>query len=124
MKFLITTLALFSSTLLFLTSCGDDNAITTTDLTGRWEIQEATRNGEATTTMEGMYFTFSEDGQLLTNMTGSEEAYSYELDGDAILQRDGAIEADYVIESFLEGELILTTSLRNKQFRMVLRQAQ
>ena len=122
MKFQITALVLFSSTLFFLASCGDDNAITTTDLVGRWQIQNATRNGEPTTTMEGMYFEFSDDGKLLTNMTGAEEAYTYELDGDAILQRGGTIEADFLIESFAEGELVLTTELRNKQFRMVLQQ--
>ena len=121
MKFQITALVLFSSTL-FLASCGDDNGITTTDLVGRWEIQNATRNGEPTTTMERMYFEFSDDDKLLTNMTGAEEAYTYELDGDAILQRGGAIEADFLIESGGEGELVLTRELRNKKFRMVLRQ--
>ncbi len=123
MKFQITALALFSISLFFLASCGDDNAVTTADLAGRWEIQNATRDGEPTTTMEGMYFDFSEDGKLLTNMTGSEEAYTYELEGEAILQRGGAIEADFLIESLAEGELILTTELRRKKFRMVLRQS-
>ena len=122
MKFQITALVLFSSTLFFLASCGDDNAITSNELAGRWEIQNATRNGEPTTTMEGMYFEFSDDGKLLTNMTGAEEANTYELDGDAILQRGGTIEADFLIESLAEGELVLTTELRNKKFRMVLRQ--
>lgn len=122
MKFQITTLFLFSTALFFWASCGDDNAVTTIDLAGHWDIQNATRDGEPTTTMEGMYFDFSEDGQLLTNMTGAEEAYTYELDGEAILQRGGPIEADFFIESFVEGELVLTTELRRKQFRMVLRQ--
>lgn len=124
MKFLLTTLILFSCTVCFFTSCGDDNAITTADLTGRWDIQEATRDGAPTSTMEGMYFIFAEDGQLLTNMTGAEEVYSYELDDNTIFQRDGAIEADYAIESLLEEELILTTTLRKKQFRMILHKAE
>jgi uncharacterized lipoprotein YehR (DUF1307 family) len=123
MKFQITALVLFSSALFFLASCGDDNAVTPTDLAGRWDIQSATRNGEPTTTMEGMYFDFSEDGKLLTNMTGAEEAYTYELDGEKILQREGTIEADFQIESFAEGELVLATELRGKKFKMVLRQS-
>lgn len=122
MKFQITALFFFATTLFFLASCGDDNALTSTDLAGRWVIQNATRNGEPTTTMEGMYFEFLDDGKLLTNMTGAEEAYSYELDGGVILQRDGTIDADLLIESLKEGELVLTTELRDKQFRMVLRQ--
>lgn len=122
MKFQLTALILFSCALFFLSACGNDNAVTTTQLVGRWDIQNATRNGEPTTTMEGMYFVFSEDGKLLTNMTGAEEAYTYELDGENILQRNGTIEADLQIESLAEGELVLTTELRGKQFRMVLRQ--
>ena len=93
-----------------------------TELAGRWEISEAFRDGKATDTMEGMFFEFTEDGQLTTNMTGAAETYQYELDGDQIEQREGTIETDYTIESLLEQQLILTTTLRGKHFRMVLEQ--
>ena len=73
--------------------------------------------------MEGMYFEFSEDGQLVTNMTGAAETYSFELDGDEIEQRNGTIETDYTIETLEEAQLVLTTTLRGKVFRMVLQPA-
>lgn len=106
-----------------ISSCGDDNAVQEADLLGRWEITEASRDGKATDTMEGMYFAFAEGGQLTTNMTGTDETYRFELDGDQIEQREGMIETDYTIESLLEQELVLTTTLRGKYFRMVLQQA-
>ena len=118
----LTTLGLVVAFSLLLVCCGDDNSIQIADLTGRWEIQEAFRDGKSTDTMEGMYFEFVEDGQLTTNMTGADETYRFELDGNKVQQREGTIETDYVIESLLEQELILTTTLRGKQFRMVLQQ--
>ncbi len=104
-------------------ACGKDSDIDTTDLLGRWDIREAYRDGKSTDTMVGMYFEFSEDGQLTTNMTGADESYRFELSGDEIRQREGTIEADYKIESLLESELVITTSLQGKHFRMVLDQA-
>lgn len=115
-------LGLFLLSIVFISSCGDDNALQETDLLGRWEISEAARDGKVTDTMEGMYFSFAEGGQLTTNMTGADETYRFELDGDQIEQREGTIETDYTIESLIEKELILTTTLRGKHFRMVLQQ--
>lgn len=126
MKSLLAPISTLGLVLIFsfvLSSCGDDNSVMLTELAGRWEISEASRDGKPTDTMEGMFFEFSEDGQLTTNMTGATESYRYELDGDQIEQREGTIETDYTVESLLNQELILTTTLRGKQFRMVLQQA-
>ena len=106
-----------------LSACGNDSDIETSDLVGRWDIREAYRDGKSTDTMVGMYFEFSEDGQLKTNMTGADESYSFEISGDDIRQREGTIETDYTIESLLEEELIITTTLQGKHFRIVLDQA-
>ena len=106
-----------------LSACVNDGDIQTSDLVGRWDIREAYRDGKPTDTMVGMYFEFSEDGQLKTNMTGADEAYSFELSGEEIRQREGTIETDYKIESLLESELTITTTLQGKHFRMVLDQA-
>jgi hypothetical protein len=120
MKTLFTSLSLFAIMIFIFSTCGEDNVIETSELEGRWEITEGSRNGEITTTMEGMYFIFAPDGQLQTNMMGAEETFAYELAGDELSQREGSIDADYKIESYEAGQMILTTELRNKQFRMVL----
>lgn len=126
MKSFFAPYTLLGLSLLFVTvfsACGDDAAVQSSELVGRWEIKEAFRDGKATDTMEGMYFEFSEDGQLVTNMTGAAETYSFELDGDEIEQRNGTIETDYTIETLEEAQLVLTTTLRGKVFRMVLQPA-
>ncbi|PSR11870.1 MAG: hypothetical protein DA408_00770 [Bacteroidetes bacterium] len=102
-------------------ACSSNNEEQEAALLGRWEIQEAFRSGEVTTTLAGMFFEFEPDGQLLTNIAGSDENYAYELDGDHILQREGTIEADYAIEELADNRLVLTTNLGNKPFRIVLK---
>lgn len=116
------TLGLFFVVL--LTACGNDGDFQLSDLTGRWDIREAYRDGKATDTMIGMYYEFSEDGKLKTNMTGADEEYQFELSGDEIRQREGTIETDYKIESLLDKELIITTTLQGKYFRIVLDQSE
>lgn len=126
MKSLLAPISTLGLVVLFsfaFSSCGNDNAVLLTELSGRWEITEAFRNGKATDTMEGMFFEFTEDGQLTTNMTGAEETYQYELDGDQIEQREGTIETDYTIESLESNQLVLTMTLSGKPFRLILEQA-
>ena len=101
-------------------SCEDDNATQEADLLGKWNITTAVRDSKPTTTMDGMYFEFAEEGQLTTNMTGEAETYQYEIDKEQILQRGGTIETDYKIESLLDNELVLSTSLGGKPFRITL----
>ena len=108
---------------LLLSSCNEDQAATEAALIGRWDIQEAYRSGESTTTMMGMFFQFTKDGKLLTNIAGEEEEYVYEVDDQHILQSEGTIEADYAIEKLDNNQLILTTTLGNKPFRMILGKA-
>lgn len=120
MKSLFPSLSFCAVLLLVFSACGEDNIIENSELEGRWEITEGSRDGEITTTMEGMYFLFTPEGQLRTNMMGAEETFTYELDGDQLTQREGSIDADYKIESYEAGQMVWTTELRKKQFRMVL----
>jgi len=121
MKFLSSLLSFglvfFSLTIV---SCEDDNATQESDLLGKWNITQAFRDNKPTTTMDEMYFEFAEEGILTTNMTGEAEAYQFEVDDEQISQRAGTIDADYKIESRLDNELTLTTTLGGKSFRMTL----
>ncbi len=116
--------SIHSYALLFLVvtvcSCINDNNIQEADLLGQWEIASAFRNGQATESMTGLYFHFKEDGKLLTNMTGMEESYEFEIDDQIILQRNGSLDADYAVSLMTTDSLILTTSLRSKEFKMIL----
>lgn len=90
-------------------------------LLGRWEIENATRDGSRAPSVEGLYFIFYEDGALQTNIAGSAETASYNIDGPVIQQRESRFEIDYAIEELNDSSLVLTTELRNAQFRFSLK---
>lgn len=121
MKFSVKTLPLFGLlSICFCFACNDDSAAREAQLMGHWKITEAIRSERATTTMDGMFFEFKPEGEMVTNITGEDETYRYELTDEQILQREGTIEADYLIESLLDSQLIVTTTLGGKPFRITL----
>ena len=106
--------------ILIICSCEGDDIIQKADLLGQWEIETGFRNGKQTESFTGMYFNFEEEGVLLTNMTGQEETYKYEIDGQSIFQRNGALDADYNVDLLTTDSLILVTTLRTKELKMIL----
>lgn len=111
----------FSVLLLFALvawTCSDDDA-TAEKLLAKWSVTAAERDKKPTETLNGMYFNFVAGGQLLSNISGEDAQYTYELAGGKILQRGGAIEADYNIEEITDTQLVLTTVIRGKPFRLV-----
>ncbi|MEZ4983998.1 MAG: hypothetical protein R2795_02990 [Saprospiraceae bacterium] len=103
---------------LVLSSCTDEDE-TRSKLEGRWEVKEAFRNEKQTEMLQGLFFDFQPEGQLLSNLTGMEEKSTYALDGKFIQQRGGAIEADYKIETLEDTILVVTTTIRDKRFKMI-----
>ncbi|MEL6718864.1 MAG: lipocalin family protein [Bacteroidota bacterium] len=105
-----------------LTACNTDpkTEVDTNQLLGKWEVNEATRDGKETSTLDQLYFTFSEDGNMETNMPTLDRVSTYALKGSEIQQRGSGIENDYIIESLSDDKLILVTNIRNTEFRMIL----
>lgn len=101
-------------------ACTSDPSFQTDELLGRWEIEVATRDGQATESLAELFFEFQDNNQLLTNLSSVPELYQYEVDGSVIKQRGGAMDVDYMVEELMDGRLILTTELRNFNFRFVL----
>ena len=93
-------------------------------LLGSWEIANATRDGRRAPSVEGLYFTFFEDGTLQTNIASSAETATYKVDGTIIQQRESRFEIDYVIEELSDSSLVLTTELRNAAFRFFLKKVE
>ncbi|RME97148.1 MAG: hypothetical protein D6772_10835 [Bacteroidetes bacterium] len=106
-----------------LVACEDDQSDDMANLLGRWEVITAYRDKAPTESLSGLYYDFAANGQLRTNMTGTDELYTYRLDDDKLEQRAGALDADYHIELLKSDTLILSTELRRKQFRIILRKA-
>lgn len=84
---------------------------------GRWEIQEAFRNGRPTESLAELYFEFLPDGKMSTNLTGAPENAHYEIDGNQLRQTESQLPADYIIEELSDTALVLTTQLRGFDFQ-------
>lgn len=84
---------------------------------GRWELETATNNGRPTELLTGLFFDFSLDGSLRTNVTGSPESVSFTVAEGKIEQREGRIDVDYEIKSMSDSTLVLTTKIRNSVFQ-------
>jgi len=92
-------------------------------LLGRWELQQAFRNGQVTESLQELYFEFYQDGEMSTNILGASETAAYELDDNNLQQRDSQLDIDYRIEELSDSLLVLTTNLRNYDFRFRLRKS-
>lgn len=105
-----------------LIACSSDSAdnAKTNQLAKRWEIREASRNGRITESLDKLYFDFAKDGTLQTNLGGATETGTYELEEEQILQRGTQIDADYKIETLSDSLLVLTTVIRNSNFKFEL----
>ena len=109
---------------LSISACGNNEQFSQNTLLGSWEVANATRDGRRAPSVEGLYFTFFEDGTLQTNIASSAETAMYKIDGMIIQQRESRFEIDYTIEELSDSSLVLTTELRNAFFRFFLRKAE
>lgn len=106
---------------LYGTGCTDPSPASDPDLLiGHWEIEEALRSGKPTESLSELYYEFSKDGSMKTNLTGATETGKYEVDGQILSQMDTRMDTDYQIETLNDSFLIMTTVLRKLNFKFVL----
>lgn len=119
-------LLLLFSMLFSLTACGSESAADPTgqnQLIGKWELQEAYRNGSPAASLEDLFFEFEETGQMSTNILGATAQSDYHFDGQKIVQAAGesGMEVAYEVEGITDTSLVLRTSLRRYDFKFDLR---
>lgn len=117
-------LLLILGTTTFLACQNNTTEETAQLLVGRWELEQALRNGNPTESLADLYFEFAADGKLMTNIAGLPEEGTYELKKQQLLQRNTQIDADYTIEEITEANLILSTDLRGYAFRFLFKKAE
>ncbi|NRB52679.1 MAG: hypothetical protein HRU41_33770 [Saprospiraceae bacterium] len=105
---------------LFLLGCKSESVDNTDQLIGRWDIREAKRNGQATESLDQLYFEFFQDGNMKTNILGADEEATYELDDNTIRQRESQLPIDYTIESISDTSLIMNATINRFNFRFQL----
>lgn len=86
-------------------------------LIGRWDIQEASRNGRPTESLDQLYFEFFEDGSMNSNLTGSTQESKYTLEGKTVKQSGSPMDSDYAIEEISDSTLMMNTNIRGQIFR-------
>ena len=106
-----------------LIACNGGNSnqqkIQAAQIQGSWEVIEASRNGQATESLDGLFFRFSDNGTLTTNLMGSDVESPYELSGNTIVQKgDDAL--SYTIGEVADNRLVLETKLQDMDFKLVL----
>jgi hypothetical protein len=105
--------------LVLLFSCSDRNPDPGSSLNGNWELRSAKVNGRATERLHDLYFIFSDEGMLYTNLLGSDQAYPFTQEDDRIIQ-SGESTIEYHILELLDTSLILSTQIEGADFEFVL----
>jgi hypothetical protein len=99
-------------------ACKNSPDVNADDLTGHWVIAKAERNGRPSEYLDRGYFTFTADGQLTVNLTGTEEKGGFRL-ADGSIRMDG--HRDYQIDRYAPDSLFLQFSTNPESiFRILL----
>lgn len=116
----------FLSVVLWTGACAPDNNIRQEELTGKWEVIHAERNGKQTETVVGASFAFGEDGTLLTNiLNGRELTGPYRLSGEKIMHDPENGDKMLYEAKFQEtGGLELKTRIQGYDFKLILSEIQ
>ena len=89
---------------------------------GHWDLQQALRNGKPATSLEDIFFEFYENGSIKTNfnLSGETETGTFAISKDNVLQQEGGLNLDYIIEELNDSILILSTELQESAFKLLL----
>jgi len=83
--------------IIFFISCGNGK-VDYDAMVGKWSILEAQRNGHTTQTLENVYFNFSTDKKMQTNLFGSDIQFDIEFEHPKITTASSHLEEIYVIQ--------------------------
>ena len=115
-----------------LISCGDEQQTTETEtnkdqLTQRWELTEAERNGKKTETLRDAYFDLQADGSGVINLDGNAQNAQWDTE-DNFLKISGTqsdfLSTDYAISNLQDSTMTLSVELRKTAFVMHFKIAQ
>ncbi len=87
---------------------------------GKWVLKEGFRDGNPTETLADTFFEFSEEGKMSTNLGGGNEIVDYNIVENKISQTSSRFPVDYQIENISDSLLMLSMTLRDIPFVLVL----
>ncbi len=81
-------------------------------LVGKWQLESAERNHEPTSTLQNTYLTFDKNGNMSTNLLGTEnEKGTFKLE-DEFLLTQLSTPIQFTIDSLIKNKLTISTNLR------------
>ena len=106
-----------------LIGCKEETSEFTEQIFGRWELKEALRNERQAASLENIFFEFYPDGKMITNfnISGDDQSSDYKVVGNRIRQKNDELSPEYVIDQVNDTILVITTQLRNFDFKLTLR---
>lgn len=117
LKRIAPTLLLSVALMLLVFSCGEEPQNIQELLPGRWELKQATRNGELTRSLAGLYYEFDSAGTMQTNLPVAKGESTYQISGQSIEQNQDGNVIVYNIASITDSTLVLQTELRDTPFQ-------
>ena len=93
-----------------------ENDLSRNQLLGYWTLTQATRSGQVTESLEGLFFEFEAPETLTTNISGVATSATYDLDDGRLSHTIRGIEEDFIVQSLTDSVLVLTTKMRNYPF--------
>lgn len=112
--------ALLIGGLIYFGACGTDASRSTLKIPsehGRWAVDEASRNGKKTNTLDAAFFEFDTSAQLIeTNFTGEPLKLQYTYEEGVINLKGSALLDSFIVNEATDSTLQLTTIIRGTPF--------
>jgi hypothetical protein len=115
----ITGLQIVTVTLILLSflSCKRENQeVPAAELEGKWELEQAYRDGKETNTLESLYFEIIDDSNMGTNFFGRDEIWAVLIENGQIIKVDGP-DVVFDIVEHTDQKLGLSTKFKEYEFR-------
>lgn len=110
--------------LIFVAACSpDQSAEDAPPLEGRWEIDHALRNGRNAESLVDLYFRFGGEDAFSTNISGNDEAGTYQREAEQVTTAGVSMPLTYHIHELTDSSLNLRATASGFRFEFFLRRA-
>jgi len=117
--------ALLVGGILALGSCGPESTKLIPELPsehGRWAVEEASRSGRKTNTLDAAFFAFDTTSRMIeTNFTGEPLKLRYTYDKGVINLKGSVLLDSFIVNESTDSTLHLSTIIRGTPFSFKLR---
>lgn len=89
-------------------------------LVGRWDVREAVFQNRPTNRLDGAYLEFRPDGTLYTNLTGTRQQGTWQLEGQKLEQHLPGLDVACELVGIQDTLLMMTMRVHNAHYKLLL----